>query len=370
MKLPVKILFPTVLCIMPALFIVVLGPAAHEHRRRIVGVMMPTTPVRQPGPPGRGGPRSALATLVELHQRRAGDRHQEVQPTGFTPLDDALSGGSARVSWSSSAASRAWARPPPACSGRARWPGAASSRCTRVSTTTPPRWWRGSWPASCARRRWPTSAWTACRSRSCRPPRRRGGGGTDPARGARLGPAARAGPAAHRRLRRPLGALPGLDDPDRRGSPERRGEPVRRRVVRALRRLRAEGAGGGHVVGARVRERSDRPGRGRAEGGGARAAGSRRRGVGRRRAGPHGPPAPPAPPAAARLAYEADAVVLLNEKLDVVSPSHVAYSTLRLDELGRRVVFSVEKNRNGPSGVDVEFGGSSTRPGSIRTGPG
>jgi replicative DNA helicase len=58
---------------------------------------------------------------------------------------------------------------------------------------------------------------------------------------------------------------------------------------------------------------------------------------------------------AARLAYEADAVVLLNEKLDVVSPSHVAYSTLRLDELGRRVVFSVEKNRNGPSGVDVEF---------------
>lgn len=58
---------------------------------------------------------------------------------------------------------------------------------------------------------------------------------------------------------------------------------------------------------------------------------------------------------AAELAYEADAVVVMNEKLAIVSRSHVAYSPLRVEEFSRQVVFSIEKNRGGVSGVDLEF---------------
>jgi replicative DNA helicase len=54
------------------------------------------------------------------------------------------------------------------------------------------------------------------------------------------------------------------------------------------------------------------------------------------------------------LAYEADAVVVLNEKLDVVSRAHLAYSP-RADEFRRQVVFSVEKNRNGSPDAHLEF---------------
>jgi replicative DNA helicase len=55
------------------------------------------------------------------------------------------------------------------------------------------------------------------------------------------------------------------------------------------------------------------------------------------------------------LAYEADAVVVLNEKLDIVSKAHVAYSTNRIDDFRHQVVFSIEKNRNGASDIDLEF---------------
>lgn len=57
----------------------------------------------------------------------------------------------------------------------------------------------------------------------------------------------------------------------------------------------------------------------------------------------------------AALAYEADAIVVLNDKLDIVSRAHVAYSTTRVDEFRRQVVFSIEKNRNGENGIELEF---------------
>jgi hypothetical protein len=55
------------------------------------------------------------------------------------------------------------------------------------------------------------------------------------------------------------------------------------------------------------------------------------------------------------LAYEADTVIVLNEKLSVVSRAHLAYSPNRVEEFRRQVVFSIEKNRAGAADVDLEF---------------
>ncbi len=55
------------------------------------------------------------------------------------------------------------------------------------------------------------------------------------------------------------------------------------------------------------------------------------------------------------LAYESDAIVVLNEKLAIVSRAHVAHSPTRAEEFHRQVVFSVEKNRNGAPDINVEF---------------
>jgi replicative DNA helicase len=55
------------------------------------------------------------------------------------------------------------------------------------------------------------------------------------------------------------------------------------------------------------------------------------------------------------LAYEADVVVVLNEKLGIVSRLHLAYDTTRAHDFRQQVVFSVEKNRTGLSDVHLEF---------------
>jgi replicative DNA helicase len=55
------------------------------------------------------------------------------------------------------------------------------------------------------------------------------------------------------------------------------------------------------------------------------------------------------------LAYEADSIVVLNDKLPVVSRAHVAFAPNRVDDFRRQVVFSIEKNRSGAAGIDLEF---------------
>lgn len=55
------------------------------------------------------------------------------------------------------------------------------------------------------------------------------------------------------------------------------------------------------------------------------------------------------------LAYEADVVIVLNEKLRAVSRLHTAFDTVKAQGFRNKVVFTVEKNRDGIAPVDVEF---------------
>jgi replicative DNA helicase len=58
---------------------------------------------------------------------------------------------------------------------------------------------------------------------------------------------------------------------------------------------------------------------------------------------------------AAGLAYEADVVLMLNEKALAVSKAHSAYDGVRAQEFAHQVVISIDKNRGGPAPVDLEF---------------
>jgi replicative DNA helicase len=58
---------------------------------------------------------------------------------------------------------------------------------------------------------------------------------------------------------------------------------------------------------------------------------------------------------ASSLAYEADAVLLLNEKFDVVARHHLVYGTANAERFHDWAVLSIEKNRGGIAGVDMEF---------------
>jgi replicative DNA helicase len=57
----------------------------------------------------------------------------------------------------------------------------------------------------------------------------------------------------------------------------------------------------------------------------------------------------------AALAYEADTVLLLNDKFEVVARHHLVYSMGNVETFRNWAVLSVEKNRNGRAGVDLEF---------------
>jgi len=56
------------------------------------------------------------------------------------------------------------------------------------------------------------------------------------------------------------------------------------------------------------------------------------------------------------LAYEADVVILLNDKFKIVSKSQMSFSPNSVEGFKRQIVFTIEKNRNGPDSVDLEFG--------------
>lgn len=55
------------------------------------------------------------------------------------------------------------------------------------------------------------------------------------------------------------------------------------------------------------------------------------------------------------IAYEADVVIMLNDKSWAVSKAHRAYDPVRARTFDDEVVFSIEKNRRGKPFVDLEF---------------
>ncbi len=55
------------------------------------------------------------------------------------------------------------------------------------------------------------------------------------------------------------------------------------------------------------------------------------------------------------VGYEADLVIMLNDKITAVSKRHTAFDVMRADDFRSQVVFSIEKNRNGPSGINLEY---------------
>jgi replicative DNA helicase len=58
---------------------------------------------------------------------------------------------------------------------------------------------------------------------------------------------------------------------------------------------------------------------------------------------------------AASLAYEADVILVLSGKDDIVSREHLVYDLSRLQQFRGWSIFSVEKNRHGLDHVDLEF---------------
>lgn len=55
------------------------------------------------------------------------------------------------------------------------------------------------------------------------------------------------------------------------------------------------------------------------------------------------------------MVYESDVVLMLNEKTSAVSKVHLSYDPVRAETFRDQVVFSLDKNRAGPSGLDLEF---------------
>ena len=55
------------------------------------------------------------------------------------------------------------------------------------------------------------------------------------------------------------------------------------------------------------------------------------------------------------LAYEPDVLLMINDKYDVVARHHLVYDSSNADRFHEWIVLSVEKNRLGRDGIDMEF---------------
>jgi replicative DNA helicase len=55
------------------------------------------------------------------------------------------------------------------------------------------------------------------------------------------------------------------------------------------------------------------------------------------------------------LAYEADVVLIINDKYDIVARHHLVYDLGNAERYRQWVVLTVEKNRHGVDGVELEF---------------
>jgi replicative DNA helicase len=55
------------------------------------------------------------------------------------------------------------------------------------------------------------------------------------------------------------------------------------------------------------------------------------------------------------IAYEADVVVMLNDKFDIVSRSQMTHDLTNAESFKNQLIFSVEKNRDGDDMIDIEF---------------
>lgn len=55
------------------------------------------------------------------------------------------------------------------------------------------------------------------------------------------------------------------------------------------------------------------------------------------------------------IAYEADVVVMLNDKFDIVSRSQMTHDLGNVETFKNQLIFSVEKNRDGDDMIDIEF---------------
>jgi replicative DNA helicase len=59
--------------------------------------------------------------------------------------------------------------------------------------------------------------------------------------------------------------------------------------------------------------------------------------------------------ASAELAYEADVIITMNEKYDVVDRQHIEFNRYNANTFHRYVVLSIEKNRMGSDLIDIEI---------------